>query len=63
MSANAASRVTSTLVARPRAAASKAFARAFRDWAGVPSGPLGWVSAHTALNSGPGSCPAVADDG
>ena len=51
----------STLVARPRAAASQVFARVFRDWAGVPRGPLGWVSAHTALNSGPGSYPAVAD--
>ena len=51
----------STLVARPRAGASKVFARVFRDWAGVPSGPLGWVSAHTALNSGSGSYPAVAD--
>jgi SAM-dependent methyltransferase len=51
----------STLVVRPRVAASQVFARMFRDWAGVPSGPLGWVSAHTALNSGPGSYPAVAD--
>ena len=51
----------STLVDRPRAAVSQVFARVFRDWAGVPSGPLGWVSAHTALNSGTGSYPAVAD--
>ena len=29
----------STLLARPRAGASKVFARVFRDWAGVPSGP------------------------
>ena len=53
--------LASTLVARPKAAASKVFAGIFRDWAGVPSGPLGWASAHTALNSGPGSYPAVAD--
>lgn len=50
-----------TMVALPKAAASKVFAGIFRDWAGVPTGPLGWVSAHTALNSGPGSYPAVAD--
>jgi SAM-dependent methyltransferase len=49
----------STLVARPRAAASKVFVRAYWDWAGVPSGPLGWVSTHTVLNSG--SYPAVAN--
>jgi SAM-dependent methyltransferase len=53
--------VVSTLVARPRAVAGKVLVRAFSDWAGVPKGPLGWVSAHTALNSGPGSYPAVAD--
>lgn len=51
----------STLVARPRAAPSKVFVRACWDWAGMPSGRLGWVSAHTALNSGSGSYPAVAD--
>lgn len=59
MSDHAAQRVVSTLVARPRAAASKVFVRAYWDWAGVPTGPLGWVSAHTVLNSG--SYPAVAD--
>ncbi len=53
--------LVSGLVARPRAAASSVFAKVFWDWAGVPSGPLGWVSAHTALNSGPGAYPAVAD--
>ena len=51
--------LVSTLVAQPRAAAGKVFARAFSDWAGVPRGPLGWVSAHTVLSSG--SCPAVAE--
>jgi SAM-dependent methyltransferase len=51
--------LVSTLVSPPRAAATKVFARAFSDWAGVPRGPLGWVSAHTVLNSG--SYPAVAD--
>ena len=49
----------STLVARPRAAVSTVLVRAYWDWAGVPRGPLGWVSAHTVLNSG--SYPAVAD--
>lgn len=59
MSDHAASRLASTLVAQPRAAASKVFVRAYWDWAAVPSGLLGWVSAHTVLNSG--SYPAVAD--
>lgn len=59
MSEHATSRLVSTLVARPRAAASKVLAGVFWDWAAVPSGPLGWVSAHTVLNSG--SYPAVAD--
>jgi SAM-dependent methyltransferase len=60
MGEHAASRL-STLTARPRAEASSLFARAFTDWAGVPKGPLGWISAHTVLNGGPGSYPAVAD--
>jgi SAM-dependent methyltransferase len=51
--------LVSTLVSQPRAAASKMFARVFSDWAGVPRGPLGWVSAHTVLNTS--SYPAVAD--
>jgi SAM-dependent methyltransferase len=59
MSDHAASRILSTVVAQPRAAASKVFARAFRDWAGVPRGPLGWISAHTVLNTS--DYPAVAD--
>ena len=42
----------SSVVARPKAAANSALQRAFRSWAGVPSGPLGWVSTHTVLNSG-----------
>lgn len=25
--------------------------QAFRDWAGVPRGPLGWMSTHTVLNT------------
>lgn len=54
----------SPLVARPRAAASEAFQKAFKkvawSWAGVPSGPLGWISTHSVLASGPGSYPAVA---
>jgi SAM-dependent methyltransferase len=61
MSVHAASRLAATLTARPRATASRLFARAFQDWAGVPSGPLGWISAHTVLNAGTGSYPAVAD--
>ncbi len=61
MSDHAASRLVATLTTRPRAAAGRLFARAFQDWAGVPSGPLGWISAHTVLNAGPGSYPAVAD--
>ncbi|MFZ0529223.1 MAG: methyltransferase domain-containing protein, partial [Propionicimonas sp.] len=36
-----------------------ALLQAFWNWAGVPSGPLGWVSSRTVLWSG--SYPAVAD--
>ena len=61
MGDHAASRLAGMLTARPRAAASALFARAFQDWAGVPSGPLGWISAHTVLNAGSDSYPAVAD--
>lgn len=60
MSEPAASWLSWTWVARSRAAVSKVFVRGYWDWAAVPKGPLGWVSAHTAMNSGPDSYPAVA---
>lgn len=40
-------------------AINAALQKAFWNWAGVPSGPLGWVSSRTVLWSG--SYPAVAD--
>jgi SAM-dependent methyltransferase len=39
----------SGLLAAPRAAARAALLRAFRAWAGVPSGPLGWISTRTVF--------------
>jgi hypothetical protein len=45
--------LVSTLVAAPRAAAGRALRRAAWDWAGLPSGPLGWVSSRTVLASAP----------
>lgn len=40
-----------SVVERPRQAMNAAAQQAFRDWAGVPRGPLGWISAHTVLNT------------
>jgi SAM-dependent methyltransferase len=40
-----------SVVDRPRQAVGKGLLRAWRDWAGVPRGPLGWVSTHTILNT------------
>jgi ubiquinone/menaquinone biosynthesis C-methylase UbiE len=45
--------LVSTLVTAPRAAAGRALRRAAWDWAGLPSGPLGWVSSRTVLASAP----------
>lgn len=42
---------TGPLVDRANAQASAAFLRVWKDWAGVPRGPLGWVSTHTILNT------------
>jgi SAM-dependent methyltransferase len=39
----------SRLLAAPRDAARAALLRAFRAWAGVPSGPLGWISTRTVF--------------
>ena len=40
-----------SVVDRPRQAVNTALQQAWRDWAGVPRGPLGWVSTHTMLNT------------
>ncbi len=45
-------RSPTSLIERPMEAANALLQRAFRDWAGVPRGPLGWISTHTVLNTG-----------
>ncbi len=40
-----------SVVDRPRRAVRTGLLRVWRDWAGVPRGPLGWVSTHTVLNA------------
>lgn len=51
----------SGLIAVPRDAARAALLRALKAWAGVPSGPLGWISTRTVfLLPGP-MYPAIAD--
>lgn len=40
-----------SVVERPRQAVSTGLLQVWRDWAGVPRGPLGWVSTHTMLNA------------
>ena len=42
--------VTSVL-GHPKQAVNNAAQQAYRDWAGVPRGPLGWISTHTMLNT------------
>lgn len=40
-----------SVVERPRQAVRTGLLQAYRDWVGVPRGPLGWVSTHTMLNT------------
>ena len=40
-----------SVVDRPRQAVKTGLLQAWRDWAGVPRGPLGWLSTHTMLNT------------
>jgi SAM-dependent methyltransferase len=42
----------SSVVAQARTRANAAFRRVMQDWAGVPRGPLGWISTHTVLTTG-----------
>lgn len=52
---------TEPLVDRAKTQANAAFRRIMQDWAGVPRGPLGWISTHTVLTSGDATFRQVAD--
>ena len=52
---------TEPLVERAKTQANAAFRRVMQDWAGVPRGPLGWISAHTVLTTGNATFRQIAD--